>query len=244
MSVPFSTFIAALTGPDIWWAYEGMIIFAFWLISFFKKWGKDLHVIGDFDPGGMFHELAHFYVDPLKQAFRTKSGKGFATERHRFGYVQSAIGGDRRVIFHALRRARPRTTEMTREDGGKEPSEYETLKFDVDKTLPQVIIGKAKNGQPKVEDAEDPSSEDFGRFLAGETKNQVAAGSTGSATYGKALLIMVLVFGAVLGAFAVAIYLTHGFTVNPLEAGKTAAQQITCAPPASVSFVNGTAVCS
>ena len=230
MSVDFGTLAQALISPYLWFIYEAMGIFVYWMFSFFRKWGKDLHVIGDIDPGGVFHELGHKYVDPLEQKFRTRSGKGFATERRKFGYVQSAIGGDRRVIFHLLSKARPRDTEM------KSGKDGEAIGFRVKPSLPdeKSIDGRGKS---KATEAEDPTSEDFGHMVAGEVKDQVAAGSTGSANYGKLMLALMLIVGVMVGAFVILLYMTHGFTANP------STTQIPCLPPAHIFNINGTVSC-
>jgi hypothetical protein len=81
-----------------------------------------------------------------------------------------------------------------------------------------------------MEDPDDPSSEDFGHMLAGEVKQQVAAGSTGSASYGKMIILLCLVAGVAIGAIVMIIAYPHG--LYPVANN--------CIP----TIINGTATCA
>jgi hypothetical protein len=235
MSVAASTVILALLSPSIWWVYEGIVVFCWFIGSFMRRWGKDLHLIGDFDKSGMFHELGHYYVDPLVQTFKARAGKWFYSEREKAGYIQSAIGGDRRVIFHSIKRARPREVEMKAPGTDGQivvpPEDAAALAMNVKKGLKG-----SKDPEGKLVDKDDPGARDFGDFMRGEAKRQVGA-SEGAVSFGKAMLFIMLAVGIMAGVFICALYLTKGFTINPFQGA------INCLPPASLGNINGTLVC-
>lgn len=180
--------LQALVSPAIYWLYELVGICLYFFLKFFGKFQKDHHVIMDKDRNGTWHQLGDYFVNPLKDTFRSKSGRTFSTEREQQAYVENTISGSRPVIFHDFGKARPRPAEIEKK-GNK-------IKLNIHEKLP---VGQS-----------DPKSTDFDDLIAREAAKQAVAGASGSVNYGKLMLVMMLGIGLLAGAFVVLIVFPHG----------------------------------
>lgn len=232
MGLDFALVQQALLSPEIWWVYELMFVFAYFVIRFFKHWGKDIHLIGDFDKGGIFHVIARYWVDPLAKTFKTRGKRWFYSGRESAPMTEEHIGGSSRVVLHLLSRGRPRRVDIVDKDGNpKKEAEEANAYLKIDPQLPLVKQDNKDSKKIKYIEQDDPMVSDFSDFMDGETKRQVAAGSTGSINFGRLMIILVFAVGLSIGVMAIAIGFPHG--IFPASGSN-------CIP----TIINGTARCA